>query len=91
MFRVALSTFALVFLAELGDKTQLAAFTLTTQSRSPWGVFLGAGAALLLSTGLAVALASLVGRLLPESWTRGLHIAIGCLFLLVGAWTIWKA
>jgi putative Ca2+/H+ antiporter (TMEM165/GDT1 family) len=91
MLKVAFSAFVMVFLAELGDKTQLAVFSLATESRSSWAVFVGAGAALLLSTALAVLLAGLVERLIPAGWTRGLHIAAGCLFLLAGAWTIFKA
>lgn len=43
MFRIAISTFLLVFLAELGDKTQLAVFTMALEYRSPWSVFFGAG------------------------------------------------
>ncbi len=91
MLRVALSSFVMIFLAELGDKTQLAVFSLATESRSPWAVFLGAGAALLLSSALAVLLASLVERSLPEAWTKGVRLAAGGLFVLVGIWTIWKA
>lgn len=36
MLKIALSAFALVFLAELGDKTQLAVLALATESRTPW-------------------------------------------------------
>jgi putative Ca2+/H+ antiporter (TMEM165/GDT1 family) len=91
MIRVALSTFALVFLAELGDKTQLAVLALTTRSPSPWPVFAGAGAALLLSTGLAVGLGTLASKVLSPDVTRYVHYAAGALLILVGAWTIWRA
>jgi len=53
MLRTILSTFVLVFMAEIGDKTQLAAFGLAAEANAPWAVFIGAGAALLLSTALA--------------------------------------
>lgn len=42
MLKATLSAFSLVFLAELGDKTQLAVFSLATESRSPCAVFVGA-------------------------------------------------
>ena len=91
MFKIALSTFALVFLAELGDKTQLAVFTLAAETTSPWGVLLGAGVALLLSTVLAVLLAVAVHHMIPETWTKWIRVGAGGLFILVGVWTIWKA
>jgi len=91
MWKVALTTFWLVFLAELGDKTQLAVLALASRSESPWGVFLGAGSALLLSALLAVGLGYALARLVPESATRIIHYVAGGLFIVVGAWTIWKA
>ena len=91
MIRMALSAFALVFLAELGDKTQLAVLALTTRSPSPWPVFAGASLALLASTGLAVALGTLANRVLSPELVRYVHYAAGALLILVGAWTLWKA
>ncbi len=91
MFKIVLSTFSLVFLAELGDKTQLAVFTLAAETASPWAVFLGAGVALLLSTVLAVLLAIAVQHMLPDTWTKWIRVGAGALFILIGAWTIWKA
>ena len=90
MIRTILTTFALVFLAELGDKTQLAVLAMATKN-NPWGVFIGAGVALLASTTLAVVAGWLLPRFLPASATRILHYVAGGLFILVGAWTIWKA
>jgi len=91
MLKTALSAFAVVFLAEMGDKTQLAVFTLAAETSTPWGVMIGAGAALLASTLLAVLLAVAVHHLIPGNWARAIRIGVGALFLLVGAWTIWKA
>jgi putative Ca2+/H+ antiporter (TMEM165/GDT1 family) len=81
MLKIALSTFVLVFLAELG----------AIESRAPWAVFLGAGSALLLSTAIAVGLGTVAVRVIPPGFTRLLHYVAGVLFILVGAWTIWKA
>ncbi len=91
MVRIVLSAFVMVFLAELGDKTQLAVFALATESGSPWAVLLGAGSALLLSTLLAVGLGYFLCRAAPASWMKSVHYAAGGLFILAGVWTIWKA
>jgi len=91
MLQVVLSTFAVVFMAELGDKTQIAAFTLASQGHSPWAIFIGAGSALLLSTAIAVLLGAVAARFIPEHAVRLIHYGAGALFILIGAWTIWKA
>ena len=61
-FRLFLSTFALIFLAELGDKTQLASFAASAGSKSPLSVFAGASAALVSATLVAVLLGSSLQR-----------------------------
>ncbi|MFO8034915.1 MAG: TMEM165/GDT1 family protein [Candidatus Bipolaricaulota bacterium] len=73
----------MVFLAELGDKTQLAILAMATQ-RHPGAVFIGAASALLLSTALAVLLAWFAGGLIPEGATRVARWAAGALFIAVG-------
>jgi putative Ca2+/H+ antiporter (TMEM165/GDT1 family) len=91
MLQTVLTSFGLILLAELGDKTQLAVLALATRTKSPWSVFLGAGAALLVSTALAVLVGGLLTRFLPASATRVVHYAAGALMVAVGVWTIWKA
>lgn len=91
MIKVILTAFGMVFLAELGDKTQLAILALATQSRTPWAVLFGAGGALLVSTALAVTLGYFVFQVIPPGWTRAVHYAAGMLFILIGVWTLWKA
>jgi len=91
MLQTILTSFGLVFLAELGDKTQLAVLALASRSKAPWGVFIGAGGALLVSTVLAVVLGGLLSRCLPASATRIIHYVAGVLLIVVGGWTIWKA
>jgi putative Ca2+/H+ antiporter (TMEM165/GDT1 family) len=76
------STFAMIFLAELGDKTQLAIFSFAAGSRSAREVMIGAGGALLLTTLLAVLVGSTVGRVVPVDAMR--YIA-GGLFIIFGA------
>ena len=53
-YQILTTTFGMVFLAELGDKTQLATFCLAADCDPKLSVFIGAGAALLLSTLIAV-------------------------------------
>ena len=86
MITVAVA-FGLIFLAELGDKTQLAVLAMATQ-RGPLAVFLGASLALIVSTAIAVALGTLAKGYLPEGTLRLVRYAAGALFIAFGAWTI---
>lgn len=83
---VALSAFALLFLAEMGDKTQLVAMTLATRHRA-WQVALGACAAFLFLNLLAVLLGEVLFRYVPERLVLGLA---GVLFLAF-AWNAWRS
>lgn len=81
---VLLSTFGLIFVAELGDKTQLAAMALAT--RFPWRkVFLGAALAFLILNGLAVGVGRVLFELVPLFWIR---VASAALFLFFGVATL---
>jgi len=79
--KIILTTFSFVFLAELGDKTQLAVLSFAVKSKSPFSVFIGAGGALLLTTVLAIVLGGLLLKFIPESFVRYLS---GGLFILFG-------
>ncbi len=85
---VLLSAFGLVFLAELGDKTQLAAFTLAAKTRRPWEVFAGASLALVVVTGLGVVLGDLIRRAVPA---KALAIGAAVMFIAVGVVLLVKA
>ena len=91
MLHEALAAFALIFLAEFGDKTQLAVLALASRGGSPAGVAIGAGSALILTTLIAVGVGSTIGRLLPDSALHIVRYAAGALFIAFGAFTIWKA
>jgi len=82
-------TFGTVFLAELGDKTQLAALSMTADTKAPVAVFLGACSALILATLLGVTVGSLLTQYVPEHLIKkaaGIaFVAIGVLILL-GRW-----
>ena len=81
MLRAGLTTFIAVFVAELGDKTQLAALAFSCSSKSPWLVFGAASLALVASTALAVAFGQGLTRALPLEWIR---VAAAALFVVVG-------
>lgn len=76
--------FLSVFLAELGDKTQLATLLYSgTTPKSPWLVFLAASSALVASTGLAVVLGQAAHTQLAQWPTK---LIAGAAFVLIGAW-----
>ncbi len=80
------STFATIFLAEMGDKTQIATLLMTAESHSPWIVFLGAGSALIATSSLGVLLGCwLAGRLSPKT----LETAAGAILLFISASLLW--
>ncbi len=68
--RVFLSTFALLFVAELGDKTQLAVISMTAKHKMPVWVFIGATLALAAVTGLGVLGGEVLTRFVPEAVLR---------------------
>ena len=83
--KVLLTTFGMIFLAELGDKTQLATFAFAAESKSPLAVFLGSAGALLVTSLLAVVFGSAVSRLIPANYIK---IGAGSLFIILGLWLI---
>lgn len=86
-FQVFLSAFCTVFLAELGDKTQLATLLMSAESHAPWVVFAGAGTALIATSLVGVLLGRwLAGRLSP----RTLELATGAILLLVAVQLFWE-
>ena len=88
-FKVLLTVFAAVFIAELGDKTQLATVLFAAKpSASLLTVFAGSALALLLSSGLAVAAGSFVSHYVDP---RYLAFVAGAGFVIIGIWTIAQA
>lgn len=76
-----LSTFGAIFLAELGDKTQLAAVTLAASTKQPWAVFLGASLALVTVSAVGVAIGAGLAEMLPLALIRKLSAAA---FIIIG-------
>ena len=83
--RVLFTTFGIIFLAEMGDKTQLAAMTMAAQTKRPWAVFIGASVALAAVSALGVIVGSVIGDYVPLLWVKRIaaiaFIAIGALML----------
>ena len=77
------STFTTVFLAELGDKTQLAALLLSAESGRPGVVFIGASLALICSSLVGVLLGRWLARLMPP---QQLERLAGILMVALGLW-----
>ena len=75
------STYATVFLAELGDKTQLAIVTISGTSPRPLAVFLGSSLALVLASLLGAAAGGSLSTVIP---TNGLQLAASLGFLIIG-------
>ncbi len=87
--KLFVTVFSTVFLAELGDKTQLA--TLLYAAKSPhakWVVFAGAAAALVLTSALGVLAGDLVSRTVDP---RTLSRVAGAGFVAIGIWTLSSA
>jgi putative Ca2+/H+ antiporter (TMEM165/GDT1 family) len=82
------STFATVFLAELGDKTQLAIVTISGTSTRPGAVFAGSSAALVLASLLGAAAGGSLSAVVP---TDALQLAASAGFLILGVRLILKA
>jgi putative Ca2+/H+ antiporter (TMEM165/GDT1 family) len=83
-----LAMFISVFLAEFGDKTQLATLLFASERKlSPLAVFAACGGALLLSTAMATFLGTIASRYLAGVPFK---LIAGIGFMLIGAWTVFQ-
>lgn len=78
-------TFVMVFLAEVGDKTSLAAMTASAKSGAVWTVFLAASLALICATAIGVALGGVLFKVAPP---QAIKWGAGLLFMGVGIWIL---
>ncbi len=84
--KVLLTVFTTVFLAELGDKTQLATLLFATDKAvGKWTVFIGASAALVVAAGIGVLAGGMLAQHVSEKLLR--YFA-GFGFIIVGVWTL---
>lgn len=80
-------TFLTIFVAELGDKTQLATLMMSAQSRSPWTIFFGSASALVTASLISVLLGEGLAQIIPP---QTLQLFAGAGFIVIGAWVLWK-
>ena len=86
--KAMLPIFSSVFMAELGDKTQLATILFMAGGAATAAeVFLASGSALVLSTFLAVMFGAAIARLVPP---RALKVMAGLVFMILGAYYIYQ-
>lgn len=85
-WKVILTTFGMIFLAEMGDKTQLAAITLAAQTKQPLAVFLGASLALTAVSLIGVTLGSVLSNYINAEY---LHKAAALAFIAIGVLMLW--
>jgi putative Ca2+/H+ antiporter (TMEM165/GDT1 family) len=81
-WRVLLTTFGVIFLAEMGDKTQIAAMTMAAQKKRPWEVFIAASLALVAVSAIGVVVGSTLSQYLPLVWIKR---GAGVSFIVIGA------
>lgn len=80
-WKVLLTTFGVIFLAEMGDKTQLAAMTMAAQTKRPWAVLVGASVALACVSALGVIVGALLSEYVPLEWIKR---ASAVAFIIIG-------
>ena len=85
-WKILLTVFGTVFVAELGDKTQLATLLFATDKEvSKWLVFIGASLALIATSALGVLGGGLISHYVGE---RALHVVAGLGFITIGIWML---
>ena len=87
-FKVILSTFIAVFIAELGDKTQLITFGASTSSPSKLDVFIGSASALVLASAIGVLAGGSLGHFIS---VKTLERVGGSIFIVIGLVTLYKS
>jgi putative Ca2+/H+ antiporter (TMEM165/GDT1 family) len=86
-WKLLATVFATTFLAELGDKTQLALVSFTCGNRNPLAVFLGGALALTLTSLLAVLVGAGLSKIVPA---KVLHAVAAAAFIVIGALLLFR-
>jgi putative Ca2+/H+ antiporter (TMEM165/GDT1 family) len=88
-FKILSTVFTSVFIAELGDKTQLATMLFASDKDvNKLTVFIGASLALILTSAIGVAAGSVISQYVSE---KTLHYVAGAGFIAIGIWTLVRA
>lgn len=86
MWRAFLTVFTTVFIAEIGDKTQLATMLFAGEAKvSKWVIFAGSAAALTLAAAIGVIVGAQLERVVSP---RTLKVVAGVGFIAIGVWTL---
>jgi putative Ca2+/H+ antiporter (TMEM165/GDT1 family) len=85
--KLLFTTFATIFLAELGDKTQLATLAFSAEGKSRLAVFIGSAGALVLTSLLGVIFGAAIAKVIPPNYIK---IGAGVLFLILGFWMLFS-
>ncbi len=87
-WKVIATVFVAVFIAELGDKTQLATMLFASDKEvSKWAVFLGSSLALVAASGLGVLAGSALSNVMNP---KLLSTIAGVGFVVIGVWVLWR-
>lgn len=87
-FKVLITVFAAIFIAELGDKTQIATMLFASDSNtSKWAIFLGASLALIATTTLGILAGGALAHYISP---KALTAVAGTGFILIGIWTLYQ-
>lgn len=87
--KILTTVFIVVFVAELGDKTQLATLLFAADKDvSKWAVFIGASLALVVASGIGVMAGGWIAHHVSEKY---LHYVAGAGFISIGVWTLVRA
>jgi putative Ca2+/H+ antiporter (TMEM165/GDT1 family) len=81
------TAFWTIFIAELGDKTQLAIICLTCAKHKPLNIWLGATVAFCILNLIAVSVGGVVTKFLPQQYIKYFS---GVFFIIIGLWTIFS-
>jgi len=80
-WKLIATTFGTIFLAELGDKTQIAAMSLSASSQKPLSIFIGASLALVMVSAVGVVVGAGLSEVIPMTVVRKISAAA---FVLIG-------
>ena len=88
-YKILVTVFITVFIAELGDKTQLATLLFAADKEvSKWSVFFGASLALILTSAIGVLAGGVISNYISA---RHLSYIAGVGFIGIGIWTLFRA
>ena len=88
MWKIFSTVFVTVFIAEIGDKTNLATMLFAAESaRSKWIIFAGAALALVCTSAIGVLIGAQMERFIAP---RTLKLIAGIGFVAIGIWTMWS-